>query len=73
VLSRSEFVFQFRGLWFKGLGFRFRVLRFRILGFLIFIRTKLEYLEEFGDTLQFYFEDLGLKRMKMMKKRGNRE
>ena len=43
------------------------------LHFGLFIRTKLEYLEEFGDTLQFYFEDLGLKRMKMMKKRGNRE
>ena len=31
------------------------------LGFLIFLGTKLECLEEFWDTLQFYFEDLGLK------------
>jgi len=27
-------------------------------------------LKEFWDTLQFYFEDFGLKWMKMMKKRG---
>ena len=31
------------------------------LGFLIFLRTKLECLEDFWDTLQFYFDDFGLK------------
>ena len=39
--------------------------------FLVFLRTKLECLEEFWDTLQFYFEDLGLKMNEDDEKRGN--
>ena len=46
--------FEVWGLEFWGFGFWG-------LEFLIFLRTKLECLEEFWDTLQFYFEDLGLR------------
>ena len=45
-----------------------KILGFRGLGFLIFLRTKMECLEKFWDTLQLHFEDLGLKWMKMMKR-----
>ena len=61
-------VLGFRILRFQGLEFGVWGLGFRVLWFLLFLRTKLECLEEFWDTLQFYFEDLGLKWMKMMKR-----
>ena len=64
--TRISVRLEFRDLGFEvwGLGFQdLGVQGFKIqsLGFLIFLRTKLECLEEFWDTLQFYFEDLGLK------------